>query len=299
MKKLILLLVTFIFSAVLMGFSSQPVNKEEVYKRSLTYSNLSDSSSQNEVRKTMKSVGITPKATNTFFENVNSFNRTIKKKSLTKEGFITIGSLEPKYDQFAMQEMWEAKNPLFIGYNCRIISFDLMKDMISIGRIDTKGSDFLSFDKYALENSPKKIFNKAEQRKFFTLFSPIQTLKTKDINVHVKKVKEDWKKKKVEFPKMNKTSMISVFFHDEGGYLFIGHAGVLIPTKDGKLLFLEKLAFQEPYQAVKFKNRTELNDYLMNKYDTSWNQPTAKPFIMENDKLLKGYRGNPNNPEEK
>ena len=73
--------------------------------------------------------------------------------------------------------------------------------------------------------------------------------------------------------------------------------GVLIPTEDGKLLFLEKLSFQAPYQAVKFDNRIDLNDYLMNKYDISWGQPTAKPFIMENDQLLDGYRENPNNQE--
>ena len=47
----------------------------------------------------------------------------------------------------------------------------------------------------------------------------------------------------------------------------------------------------------KFNRRVELNDYLMNKYDISWGQPTAMPFIMENDELLEGYRENPNNPE--
>ncbi len=66
--------------------------------------------------------------------------------------------------------------------------------------------------------------------------------------------------------------------------------GVLMPSEDGKLLFIEKLSFQIPYQAVKFENRTELNDYLMNKYDIDWDQPIAKPFIMENDQLLEGYR---------
>ena len=30
--------------------------------------------------------------------------------------------------------------------------------------------------------------------------------------------------------------------------------------------------------------------YLMKKYDTSWGQDTARPFIMENDALMKGYR---------
>jgi len=46
---------------------------------------------------------------------------------------------------------------------------------------------------------------------------------------------------------------------------------------------------------LKFNNRAELNDYLMNKYDTVWGQPVARPFSMENDELLKGYRNNPNN----
>lgn len=35
----------------------------------------------------------------------------------------------------------------------------------------------------------------------------------------------------------------------------------------------------------------------MNKYDISWEQSTAKPFIIENDELLEGYRENPNNLE--
>ena len=71
--------------------------------------------------------------------------------------------------------------------------------------------------------------------------------------------------------------------------------GVLVSEKNGKFLFIEKLAFQQPYQVLKFNNRTELNDYLMSKYDTAWGQPVARPFIMKNDELLKGYRNNPNN----
>lgn len=70
--------------------------------------------------------------------------------------------------------------------------------------------------------------------------------------------------------------------------------GVLVPTTDNKLIFIEKLSFQEPYQAVKFNNRTELNDFLMHRYDVEWNQPTSIPFIFENDDLLEGYRPNEN-----
>lgn len=59
---------------------------------------------------------------------------------------------------------------------------------------------------------------------------------------------------------------------------------------DGSLYFVEKVAFQEPYRLVKLRNRIELNDYLMERYDTSWDQDTARPFIMENDSLMEGYR---------
>lgn len=55
-------------------------------------------------------------------------------------------------------------------------------------------------------------------------------------------------------------------------------------------ILLKMVAFQEPYRLVKLRNRIELNDYLMEKYDTSWDQDTARPFIMENDSLMEGYR---------
>ena len=68
---------------------------------------------------------------------------------------------------------------------------------------------------------------------------------------------------------------------------------MLLPAEDGSLYFIEKVAFQEPYRLVNLQNRTELSDYLMEKYDTSWGQDTTHPFIMENDTLMDGYRPNP------
>lgn len=290
--------IILIFLIALTGCSSQLVNKKEEYKKSLTYSNLVDSLSQDEVKKAMESAGITQENIDLFFQSVNNFNNTIEKKSLVRDRFITIDNLKPEYDEVAIQEIWNAKNAKFIGYNCRITSFALMKDLISIGKPNTENSNNLFMDEDALENSPKKLFNPVEQKDFQSLFSFVPTENTKDISIHLNKVKEDWKNKDITFSNKKKASLISVFFHShEDSYLFIGHAGVLIPTKDKKLLFIEKLSFNEPYQVIKFDNRIELNDYLMNKYDVSWNQPDAKPFIMENDQLLKGYRENPNNPE--
>lgn len=267
-------------------------NKED-YEKSLTFSNLVDKKSQDQVSETMELAGISAESIDFFFEEVDEFNSIVQGKSLVKDGFKTIDGLEPEYDLLAMQEMWDAEYLYFIGYNCRIVTYDLMKDLIRIGKTDTSNSDWMVFDKYALENNPKDIFTQDEYQEFQTLYSSIPTELTKDISIHLENVKEDWKNKEIVFSDEDKRSIISVFFHDEEGYLFIGHMGLLIPEEDGGLLFLEKLSFHAPYQAVKFDNRAGLNDYLMNKYDISWNQPTANPFIMENDELLEGYRESP------
>ncbi len=274
-------------------------NEKEEYLKKITYSNLVDKTAQSEVENVLKGAGISEKNIKSFFEGVNYFNNTVQNKSLVKEGFKITEELNPVYDQVAIQESWTKKSPVFIGQNCRITSFELMRDFISVGKPEIKDTEQLFMDEDALKNFPVKIFTDNEKKQFESLFSAIKTENTKDISVHVEKVKEDWKKKNIKFNNWNKISLVSVFFHSEitpkESFLFIGHVGVLLPTSDGKLLFIEKLAFQEPYQAIKFDNRTQLNDYLMNKYDVEFNQPNARPFIMENNELLKGYRLNPNN----
>ena len=95
----------------------------------------------------------------------------------------------------------------------------------------------------------------------------------------------------------SRARLISVVLHDRfsetENTLFIGHVGVLPPASDGTLCFVEKVAFQKPYRLVKLRDRTALSDYLMEKYDTAWGQDTTRPFIMENDSLMQGYRPNP------
>ena len=109
----------------------------------------------------------------------------------------------------------------------------------------------------------------------------------------VKALQAGWAERGVAFEE-GAARLISVVLHDRfsdtDNTLFIGHVGVLLPAGDGSLYFVEKVAFQEPYRLVKLRNRIELNDYLMERYDTSWDQDTARPFIMENDSLMEGYR---------
>lgn len=61
---------------------------------------------------------------------------------------------------------------------------------------------------------------------------------TKDIEVHTKNIVDAWKEREIEFVS-NNSSLISVFFQDEDGYLFIGHTGVLVEIVNDELFFIE------------------------------------------------------------
>ena len=306
MKKLILITI------LSLGAISCEQKKTTTEKTSipLTYSNLVDTATQEEVQKALIAAGISEQNVTSFLESVALFNQTVGDKAgLVPKGFVTIDSLLPKYDEVAIQSIWTSKYPMFQGYNCRLTSFTLLRDLIAFPadkKFATKEEDEVLFiDRESLHNTPKKFFTPEEENNFFTLFTEVPTTNTKDINTHLQAMQQAWKERGIDFRYKNdptKASLISAVFHSqitpEENTLFVGHVGVLVPF-EGKLLFIEKLAFQEPYQAIKFANRTQLSDYLMNRYDVEWEQPNAIPFIMENDALMEGYRPNPYKKEQR
>jgi len=305
MKKL--LLITILSLGAISCEQKKTTEKKSI---PLTYSNLVDTATQNEVQKALIAAGIAEQNVTSFLESVALFNQTVGDKAgLVPKGFVTIDSLLPKYDEVAIQNIWTAKYPMFQGYNCRLTSFTLLRDLITFPadkKFASKEEDEVLFiDRESLLNTPKKFFTPEEENNFFTLFTEVPTTNTKDINTHLQAIQQAWKERGINFRYKNdptKASLISAVFHSqitpEENTLFVGHVGVLVPF-EGKLLFIEKLAFQEPYQAIKFANRTELSDYLMNRYDVEWEQPNAIPFIMENDALMEGYRPNPYKKEQR
>lgn len=260
----------------------------------LTYSNLVDVATQEQVQQALIAAGITPKNVSDFLESVSLFNRTAGSKAgLVAQGFNTIDNLLPHYNEVAIQEDWTAKYPTFQGYNCRLTSFTLLRDFITFAAKSpytiNDPNEVLFIDCESLRNTPKKLFTPEEEKQFLTLFTEVPTTNTKEVGVHLQNIQKAWQERGISFRykgDATKASLISVVFHSqitpEENFLFVGHVGVLVPFKEG-LLFVEKLAFQEPYQAIKFADRKALNDYLMNHYNVEWNQPTAPPFVMEND----------------
>ena len=254
----------------------------------LIYSNLVDQASQAEVKTALLQAGIAEENVKKFFEQVAFFNQHAGTESLVQSGFIYTGTLVPEYDLATIISNLEKNSPNFIGYNCRITSFSLMRYIITIAKLGLVNASQLFMDQDALKTSPQKIFSPEEQKQFESFYSLVPTITTKDQTVHFEKIKKSWSEKGISF-KHAQASLISVWMHShfegEEDFLFIGHIGVLLDI--GKeLLFVEKLAFNEPYQAIKFATRADLIAYLKAKYDTEYNQPTASPIVLENDQPL-------------
>ena len=279
------------FSPVLAAEGNYKVNDRN--KTGIYYTNLKDKESREKLTSLMKKAGIAPKRQNIFWIHVNQFNNAVPKRMLV-DGMTKYKPKEPKYDPYKMQEYWEKKYMDYLGQNCRLTATTLFGDYFQVKNKKLLRDDFLFLDKDSAKHDPWVLKNKIKNRWWLSgfrgLYSTVPTKATKNVKTHVSMVKKDWKKRGITFKKNKNASLISVFFHDnlDGNNLFVGHTGILF--KDGKnLWFLEKIAFQEPYQLTKFHNRKELNKYLMEKYDVEENQPTAAPFIMENDNLMTGY----------
>ena len=256
----------------------------------IEYTNLNDRASRELLQELLSDAGVSDGRIQGFFCRVGHFNDSVKQEWLT-DGFEEAGLLYTKYDPYTMQDEWTAKNGTFPGYNCRITAMSLFGDFLSVSA-DSQihaGEDVLFVDKETLKTDPDALGG-SSLADFCALYSSMKTEHTTEIKRHVQAVQEEWASRGVIFRENERIRLITVFFHDkpteEESLLFVGHAGVLLTAEDGTLYFVEKVAFQEPYRLLRFADRTALSDYLMRKYDTSWGQDTASPFIMENDKLM-------------
>ena len=169
----------------------------------------------------------------------------------------------------------------FPDTNCRINSFLLLKDGMKFNT-DTKIDDDLLFmDEEAIKNS--NLFSDEEFKNFKSLFSRVETNSSKDSRDQG----EVMAKFLSNFTFSEKVKMISVVLHDnlDGDYLFIGHVGVLLPLEKG-YLFIEKISFEEPYQAIKFPNKESCYKYLKKKFEDYKDPNVAPPFIMENNEYV-------------
>ena len=241
-----------------------------------SYSNLNSKASLNEVRSIL-SKHLDKGSVDNFMNLVSDYNDTVGSVGLSGD-FAPFTKTD--YDVEKISSLWTAKHGDFIGTNCRINTYTLLKGKIKIPQVKSD-SELLFQDKDATDKG--KLFDAKDQENFEILFSRVKTEATQDVKIHAKHMEDYYK----QFTFDDKARMLSVVVHDnlDGDSLFVGHVGVLVPTTDG-YLFVEKLTFEEPYQAIKFASKKDCYKYLTTKYKDYTGPGLANPFIMDNGKWV-------------
>lgn len=238
-------------------------------------SNLVEAADAREVKEALKGA-LNANDVDRFFDLVRSYNDSVGKALLPAD----FNKKEaPAYDVGKIVDARGKGNDP--DTNCRINAFLLLKDGLHIPE-DLEIDDAILFmDKEALAARP--LFTEKETAAFSRLFSRVKTDDSKD-PAHQGRVMEKFLSR-ITFP--DGASMVSVVLHDnlDGNYLFIGHVGVLVKAKDG-YVFVEKISFEEPYQALKFPTKEACYAYLNEKFKNDRDPNVAPPFIMDNDRYV-------------
>lgn len=287
MKKLLILLMSLSMALLLISCSPKtndtenqtnaPSDKDD---ETIMFNNIVSDETKNELKKTLLDKNLDEDDVNFFINSVDEYNKAADKNELKSD--YTKYSEDITYNKSI--DKYIEKNPDFIGINCRITTFSLVKNSLKVEKELDDKSSVLDFDKKAI--SDKSILSSDELNKFIAYFAPINVSdadgKYEDL------ITNEFVKRGIKFNNDN-VKLVSVYINSndeiDGNIFFVGHTGLMYKGNND-YYFIEKLSFQEPYQMLKFKNKKALYDYLINKYNIKLDENSHDAIITENDKLF-------------
>lgn len=246
----------------------------------IMYTNLSSDETKNELKNALLDKSLNEGDVDSFMSNLDTYNESADTSELASS--FTKYSDDVAYNN-SMDKFTE-KNPDFLGINCRITTFSLMKNSMDVNKELEDKSSVLDFDKKAI--SDKSLLSEDDMKKFITYYAPINV---KDEKANYEDlITKEFSERGIKFNN-DKVKVVSVYLNSkdeiDGNILFIGHTGLMYENQ-GKFYFLEKLSFQEPYQLLKFNSKKEIYDYLMKKYNQDMGEGTHEAIVTENDKVF-------------
>ena len=278
MKKVFLLLICIIFLCSCSKTENVTGSKPEVLKAT----NLYLQTDKDYVKEILKNNNVGN--VDVFLNWVDHFNIASNQKCGVNTTWTSINDI--KYDEIECANKYEKKYQMSDG-DCRITAFALIeKDLQMSKKIQDEGT-YLMFDMDVIDNNKDYKLVKNKRDDFVTLFNEINIS-----NVGDKELQNVFSNKWKEYGiKINneKVSLISRVIEDpDSKVLFVGHTGVLIHLED-KIMFIEKIAFEQPYQITLLNNMNELFDMFSKRNEYFGVEKENGPFVYENDKLVHTY----------
>ena len=183
-----------------------------------------------------------------------------------------------KADTGKCMDGWE-QNHDYSDADCRMTAFLLLDGMLQAesDEGDYKGT-YLMFDTDAIDNVDRYAIIKDNRDMFTTLYGEKSVTDDKHPETTFS---DSWKHYGFQIDS-DKISLLSIVIYDsDSNVVFVGHTGILIKSSDG-YLFVEKIAFEQPYQATKVHTMDELLDIMSLRPEYFGEEGEAGPFVYNN-----------------
>lgn len=216
----------------------------------------------------------------TFREWTTDFADTAGKNAGLEDSWSDPGKM--KADIGKCMDGWE-QNHDYSDADCRMTAFLLLGGVLRAESTeDSYEGTYLMFDTEAIDNVDRYESIKENKNMFTTLYGE----KSVTDGGHPENTFSDsWKHYGFQVDS-DRLSLLSIVIYDPySDVVFVGHTGVLIKYSD-YYLFIEKIAFEQPYQATRVHNMDELLDIMSLRPEYFGEEGEAGPFVYCNGEYL-------------
>lgn len=163
--------------------------------------------------------------------------------------------------------------------DCRMTAMLLLDGIVTADSTgDEYDGTYLMFDVDAIDNVPKYEVIRKNRDLFTALFGETTPEKGEDPAVTFGR---KWKESGFRILS-EKASLLSIVIYDpDFDTTFVGHTGILIDEGDS-VLFVEKLAFEQPYQATRAEDLDQLLSILSERPEYFGGEDDIGPFVYLN-----------------
>lgn len=216
----------------------------------------------------------------TFREWTTDFADTAGKNAGLEDSWSDPGKM--KADIGKCMDGWE-QNHDYSDADCRMTAFLLLDGVLRAESTeDSYEGTYLMFDTEAIDNVDRYESIKENKNMFTTLYGEKSVT---DGSQPENTFSDSWKHYGFQVDS-DRLSLLSIVIYDPySDVVFVGHTGVLIKYSD-YYLFIEKIAFEQPYQATRVHNMDELLDIMSLRPEYFGEEGEAGPFVYCNGEYL-------------
>ena len=177
---------------------------------------------------------------------------------------------------------WE-QNHDYSDADCRMTAFLLLDGILHAESTeDNYEGTYLMFDTEAIDNADRYEIIKENKDMFTTLYGEKSVTDDKHPETTFS---DSWKQYGFQIDS-DRISLFSIVIYDQySDVIFVGHTGILIKYTD-YYLFVEKIAFEQPYQATKVHTMDELLNILSLRPEYFGEEGEAGPYVYNNGEYI-------------